>query len=331
MRVRNPLRRGLHSRRCRIPVYFHVLLIHSLLPVPQAKDGADQDGRKSFTKRGPKAADATDFPSGTDAQTLDPISEEDEKLDHSSSSRMKEVRLSYHKLPSDEDSGPEDSDNTTPLLHKQTRDGAAQSSHRASPPTGLLPKPGFLPEILLDKKDSSDSGMRSSDSSSDRSLEEAEGDDKERETPKPSLIELELEGPVRKRGLLPSSLQDTTVARMSICSEAPSEASLMASSPDEVWPSSGVSNLNRTASNTTLNNNTSSPSDNNTNTNNSHQANLTHSTTPSSPSSSSGVFISPAVIITPGSSGGTANTAATIHHNQNLRTISLGDERESVL
>uniref|UniRef100_A0A673CPZ7 Uncharacterized protein n=1 Tax=Sphaeramia orbicularis TaxID=375764 RepID=A0A673CPZ7_9TELE len=264
-------------------------------------------GRKSFTKRGPKAGDATDFPSGTDAQTLDPISEEDEKLDHSSSSRMKEAGLSYHKLPSDDDSGPEESDNTTPLLHKETRDGA-RSSHRASPPTGLLPKPGFLPEILLDKKDSSDSGMRSSDSSSDRSLEEAEGDGgKEREAPKPSLIELELEGLVKKRGLLPSSLsglQDATVARMSICSEAPSEASLMASSPDEVWPSSEVSNLNRTASNTTLNNNTSGPSDNNTNN---------------------------TVIITPGSSSTANTTAATIHHNQNLRTISLGDERESVL
>uniref|UniRef100_A0A673CQ07 Uncharacterized protein n=1 Tax=Sphaeramia orbicularis TaxID=375764 RepID=A0A673CQ07_9TELE len=297
-----------------------------------AKDGADQDGRKSFTKRGPKAGDATDFPSGTDAQTLDPISEEDEKLDHSSSSRMKEAGLSYHKLPSDDDSGPEESDNTTPLLHKETRDGA-RSSHRASPPTGLLPKPGFLPEILLDKKDSSDSGMRSSDSSSDRSLEEAEGDGgKEREAPKPSLIELELEGLVKKRGLLPSSLsglQDATVARMSICSEAPSEASLMASSPDEVWPSSEVSNLNRTASNTTLNNNTSGPSDNNTN--NSHQANLTDSTTTTPTSSSSGVFVSPAVIITPGSSSTANTTAATIHHNQNLRTISLGDERESVL
>ncbi|XP_008295157.1 kinase D-interacting substrate of 220 kDa [Stegastes partitus] len=301
----------------------------------QAKEGADQDSRKSFTKRGSKSSDATDFASGTDAQPLDPISEEDEKLDHSSSSRTSGCRKKgagsyYHKLPNDEDSGPEEADNTTPLLHKEAR-ADALSPHRGSQPTGLLTKPGFLNEILLDKKDSSDSGMRSSDSSSDRSLEEAEGDtDREREALKPSLIELELEGLVKKRGLLPSSLsglQDATVARMSICSEAPSEASLMASSPDEGWPSSGVSNLNRTASNTTLNNNTSSPTDTNTNTNNSHQqqANITESST--SPSSS---IVSPAVIITPGSS--TANTtAATIHHNQNLRTISLGDERESVL
>lgn len=300
------------------------------LPSPQAKEGADQDGRKSFTKRGSKTGDATDFPSGTDAQLLDPISEEDEKLDHSSSSRTPGSRKKgagslYHKLPNDEDSGPEEADNTTPLLHKEAR---ALSSHGGAQPSGPLTKPGFLAEILLDKKDSSDSGMRSSDSSSDRSLEEAEGDaDRE----KPSLIELELEGLVKKRGLLPSSLsglQDAAVARMSICSEAPSEASLMASSPDEGWPSSGVSNLNCTSSNSTLNNNANSPDDTNTNTNNSHQQPGTESTTTTS---SSSIHVSPAIIITPGSSGGTANTTTAAIHNQNLRTISLGDERESVL
>ncbi|XP_040916036.1 kinase D-interacting substrate of 220 kDa B isoform X2 [Toxotes jaculatrix] len=309
-----------------------------------AKEGADQDGRKSFTKRGSKSNDATDFPSGTDAQPLDPISEEDEKLDHSSSSRTPGSRKKgagayYHKLPNDEDSGPEEADNTTPLLHKEARAGDL-SFHRASQPTGLLTRPGFLSEILLDKKDSSDSGMRSSDSSSDRSsdrsLEEAEGDaDGARDSLKPSLIELELEGLVKKRGLLPSSLSglpDATVARMSICSEAPSEASLMASSPDEGWPSSGVSNLNRTSSNTTLNNNTSSPTDTtNTNTNNSHQQQANITGTRSTTSSSSGIDVSPAVIITPGSSTIANTTAAATIHNQNLCTISLGDERESVL
>ncbi|CAJ1073530.1 kinase D-interacting substrate of 220 kDa B isoform X4 [Xyrichtys novacula] len=294
-----------------------------------AKEGADQDSRKSFTKRGSKTSDATDFPSGTDAQTLDPISEEDEKLDHSTSSktpgsRKKGAGALYHKLPSDEDSSPEESDNTTPLLH---REPGASSAHRGSPPSGLLAKPGFLSEILLDKKDSSDSGMRSSDSS----LEEAEGD-RDGGAQKTSLIELELEGLVKKRGLLPSSLsglQDATVARMSICSEAPSEASLMASSPDEGWPSSGVSNLNRSDSNTTLNNNTNSPDDTNTNTNNSHQQQLANITGTSSSSP-----VSPAaIIITPGSSSSssTANTTAVTIHNQNLRTINLGDERESVL
>ncbi|XP_041668150.1 kinase D-interacting substrate of 220 kDa B isoform X2 [Cheilinus undulatus] len=296
-----------------------------------AKEGADQDGRKPFTKRGSKAADTTDFPSGSDAQTLDPISEEDEKLDHSASSRTpgskkKGAGALYHKLPSDEDSGPEEADNTTPLLH---REPCAPSAHGDSQPAGLLTKPGFLNEILLDKKDSSDSGMRSSGSS----LEEPE-EDREGGAQKASLIELELEGLVKKRGLLPSSLsglQDATVARMSICSEAPSEASLMASSPDEGWPSSGVSNLNHSDSNTTLNNNTNSPSDANTNsnTNNSHQQQLANIT--STQSSSSSTDVSPAVIIiTPGSSS-TATTASATIHNQNLRTISLGDERESVL
>ncbi|KAM7403135.1 hypothetical protein PAMA_003855 [Pampus argenteus] len=298
-----------------------------------AKEGGDQDSRKSFTKRGSKSSDATDFPSGADAQLLDPISEEDEKLDHSSSSRTpgsrkKDTGSCYHKLASDEDSGPEETDNTTPLLTKEARDGAA-FSHRGFQPSGPLTKPGFLPEILLDKKDSSDSGMRSSDSSSDPSLEEADGDaDRGRDAPKPSLIELELEGLVKKRGFLPSSLsglQDATVARMSICSEAPSEASLMASSPDEGWLPSGVGNLNRTDSNTTLNNNANSPSDTtNSNTNNSRQqqANITGTESTSS---------SPAVIITPGSSNTANTTAVTVHHNRNLRTISLGDERESVL
>ncbi|KAK5857454.1 hypothetical protein PBY51_010702 [Eleginops maclovinus] len=287
-----------------------------------AKEGADQDSRKSFTKRVSKTSDTTDFSSGADALPLDPISEEDEKLDHSSSSktpgsRKKGAGSLYHKLPNDEDSGPEEADNTTPLLHEEDR---AQTS-------GLLAKPGYLTEILLDKKDSSDSGMRSSDSSSDRSLEEAEGDG---EALKPSLIELELEGLVKKRGLLPSSLsglQDSAVARMSICSEAASEASLMASSPDEGWPSSGVGNLNCTPGNTTLNDNANSPD--HTYTNNSHLQ-PAHITGTESTTSSSSINVSPAVIITPGSSS-TANTTTAAIHNQNLRTISLGDEIESAL
>lgn len=259
-----------------------------------AKEGSDQDGRKSFSKQSSKGSDATDFP-GNDVQQLDPISEEDEKLDHSTSSRVKGD--SYQKLPSDEDSGPEE-DNTTPLLHKEK--GA---EHRAALTTGLLNKPSFLSEILLDKKDSSDSGMRSSDSSSDPSLEDSDA-------PKPNLMELELEGLVKKRGLLPSSLsglQESTVARMSICSEAASEASLMASSPDVDWPSGAVTNLNRSASNSTLNNNTSDlATATNSNANNSSE--------------------SAALIIVPGN----GTTTATVH-NHNLRTISLGDERESVL
>lgn len=300
--------------------YSYVSMFLSLNPPssPQAKEGADQDSRKSFSKRGSKAGDATDFSSGADAQLLDPISEEDEN--HSASSRTPGTRKKgagalYHKLPNDEDSGPEEADNTTPLLH---REPGAQSSHRSSQPTGLLTKPGFLTEIILDKKDSSDSGMRSSDSSSDRSLEEAEGDTVvDKGAPKPSLIELELEGLVKKRGLLPSNLsglQDATVARMSICSEAASEVSLMASTPDEGWSSSGGSNLNRSDSNTAINNNT--------NTNNSRQQPA--DTTGSESTTSRTINVSPVIVITPGST-------ATNTHNQNLRPISLGDERESVL
>lgn len=281
----------------------------------QAKDGADQDSRKSFTKRGSKAGDATDFPSGADSQLLDTISEEDEN--HSSSSRTPGTKKKgagslYQKLPNDEDSGPEEADTTTPLLHKEV-------SHSSSQHAGPLTKPGFLSEISLDKKDSSDSGMRSSNSSSDRSLEEAEGD-AEKGAMKRSLMELELEGLVKKRGLLPSSLsglQDATVARMSICSEAPSEVSLMASSPEEGWTPSGVGNLNSGSNDNTAYN------DNAANDNTSISNLQPESTTPRSTS------VSPGIVITPGSTA--ANTTVASIHNQNLRSVSLGDESESVL
>uniref|UniRef100_A0A3Q2PG15 Kinase D interacting substrate 220 n=1 Tax=Fundulus heteroclitus TaxID=8078 RepID=A0A3Q2PG15_FUNHE len=282
-----------------------------------AKEGADQDSRKPFIKRASKSSDVPDFSSGADAPLLDPISEEDEKLDHSLSSRTPGSRKKgagsyYHQLPSEEDSGPDEADNTTPLLHKEGR-AAPPAPHGAPQPAGLLAKPGLLTDILLDKKDSSDSGMRSSDSSPDPSLEEAGG---ERGPPKPSLIELELEGLVKTRGLLPSrlsGLQDAAVARMSICSDAPSEASLAASSPDEAWPCDGVSNLNRAASSSTLNNN-NSPDDTNSNANNSRQR--------------QDAFPASSIVVHPGSS---SSAAVTVHQNQNLVSISLGDERESVL
>uniref|UniRef100_A0A8C8E078 Kinase D-interacting substrate 220a n=1 Tax=Oryzias sinensis TaxID=183150 RepID=A0A8C8E078_9TELE len=265
------------------------------------KEGSDQDGRKSFSKRASKSIEAPD----ADAPLLDPISEEDEKLDNSLYFKRKGAGALYHELPNEEDSGSEEADNTTPLLSK----ACPPPSHGGAQPVGLLPKPGFLAEILLDKKDSSDSGMRSSDSSSDPSFEEAMDDStKEGEAPKPSLIELELEGLVKKRGLLPSSLsglQEATVARMSICSDAPSEASLMASSPDEGWPANRVANLNHTSIDAALNNNT----------NNSRQQQEGDT------ESSTGIIIIP----------GSSSTAATVHHNHNLCSISLGDERESVL
>lgn len=280
----------------------------------QAKDGADQDGRKSFTKRGSKAGDVTDFPSGADSQLLDTISEEDEN--HSVSSRTPGTKKKgagslYQSLPNDEESGPEEADTTTPLLHKE-------ASRSGSQHAGLLTKSGFLVETSLDNKDSSDSGMRSSNSSSDRSLEEAEGDT-EKGAMKRSLTELGLEGLVKKRGLLPSSLSglpDATVARMSICSDAPSEVSLMTSSPEEGWTPSGVGNLNSGNDNATFN-------DNAANDNTSISNRQPEATTPCSTN------VSPVIVITPGSTG--ANTTVTTIHNQNLRSISLGDESESVL
>lgn len=217
----------------------------------------------------------------------------------------------YHKLPNDEDSGPEEADTTTPLLHKE-------ASRSSSQQAGPLTRPGFLTEISLDKKDSSDSGMRSSNSSSDRSLEEA--GDAEKGAMKRSLMELELEGVVKKRGLLPSSLsglQDATVARMSICSEAPSEVSLMASSPEEGWTPSGGGNLNSGNDNTTFN-------DNAANDNAGISNRPPGSTTPCSTSTS------PVIVITPGSTAANTTTVASIH-NQNLHSFSLGDESESVL
>ncbi|KAG7256761.1 hypothetical protein CRUP_012683 [Coryphaenoides rupestris] len=307
-----------------------------------AKEGSDQDGRKPFSKRGTKpSGDATEFPPAAEVPLLDPISEEDEKQDHSVSSRTSRVTAAgprYREPPSDEDedSGSEEADNSTPLLHKETRAGAgATFTPAGSRPTGLLAKPGFLSEILLSKKDSSDSGIRPGDTSSDPSLEEEEEEEEEEgsgvDKRKAGPMELELEGLVKLRGLLPSGLQDAAVARMSICSEAASEASLMASSPDEGWPpgnlNSGDGGLDNSIATT------------NTNTNNSQQQhNLlpdSNTTTASSPSSSSSSSPSsstlgspPVVVITPGSG---STTTVTVHHNQNLRTISLGDERESVL
>uniref|UniRef100_A0A8C8GDD2 KAP NTPase domain-containing protein n=1 Tax=Oncorhynchus tshawytscha TaxID=74940 RepID=A0A8C8GDD2_ONCTS len=242
-------------------------------PEEKAKDEAEQEGRKpSFsTKRGVKATDAVD----TDAP-LDPISEEDEKMYSSSSkaggSKVKGAGPRYHKVPSDEES------DNTPLLQEEGKEGGAQATS----------------DIVQDKKDSSVSGLRFGDSSSDHSLEEAE------EVNKADLIELELEGLVKKRGLLSSSLsglEDSTIARMSICSEAPSEGSLMASSPDETWfPASlSMSNLNHACSTTTLNNNSS---------NNAATTNTSQDKESSTPGSS------------------TASTTGPVH-NQNLRGIIL--------
>nr|XP_020652289.1 kinase D-interacting substrate of 220 kDa isoform X2 [Pogona vitticeps] len=244
------------------------------------------DGRKAFLI---KRNDVTDYSnsgvSTNDASPLDPITEEDEKSDQSGSKllpgkkssertsifqaadlKLKGVAMRYQKLPSDEDeSGTEESDNT-PLL-KEGKDKKAEGKtekqpkspeHGAEPIRTLIKAKEYLTDALLDKKDSSDSGVRSNESSPNHSLHN-DGDDSQLE--KANLIELEDDSRGGKRGIPHSlsGLQDPTMARMSICSEdkkSPSDSSLIASSPEENWPAcQKVYNLNRTPSTVTLNNN----------------------------------------------------------------------------
>uniref|UniRef100_A0A674C388 Kinase D-interacting substrate 220b n=1 Tax=Salmo trutta TaxID=8032 RepID=A0A674C388_SALTR len=239
----------------------------------KTKDKATAKG--STTK--PPTVDAPDF---TNAEApLDPITEEDEKQDPHGSSKTLLGRktsgcsdrgsglflgaadlklkatggLRYQKLTSDD----EDSENSdTPLLGDGKKPGETKASSCSS--LALAKGKEYLSDAMLDKKDSSDSGMRSNESSPNHSLQDEEADLSQLE--RANLIDLDQEESqslaARKRGL-PSSLsglQDPAVARMSICSE--DQCSLLASSPEESWPSSKSYNLNRTPSNTTLNNNT---------------------------------------------------------------------------
>ncbi|KAF7650474.1 hypothetical protein LDENG_00125780 [Lucifuga dentata] len=235
----------------------------------KSKDTGEQDGRKSITKKSSSklAADNTDFTSNTEA--LDPITEEDEKVDHGSSKslltrktsaervglfqgaadlKLKAAgRLRYQKLTSDDEES-EESDNA-PLL----KDGKKVVDPKIPGGSVALKGKDYLSDGMLDKKDSSDSGVRSNESSPNHSLQDEEADLSQLE--RVNLIELDEEGLARKRGL-PSSLsglQDPAITRMSICSE--DQCSLLASSPEESWPSKTY-NLNRTPSNVTLNNNT---------------------------------------------------------------------------
>ncbi|KAM9466731.1 kinase D-interacting substrate of 220 kDa B isoform 3-T5 [Clarias gariepinus] len=241
----------------------------------KAKDG-EQESRKPF-KRNSKAGDSVmDYSATQDSGLLHPITEEDEKPEHKSSvSRIKGPGPRYHSVPNEEDEEeclPEETD-ATPLLWEEQQEGQAKSFVSAG----------------MDKKESSDSGMRSSGSSSNHSLQDEENEEPQEEDEKSKEEDL------------------VTTIRMSICSEALSEAS----SPEENWDTSdthtqAVTNLNQTASN-------NSPHNNN---NNGDEHSL---------------------IISPGSSTG---TRALLNHN--LLTVSRkkstntpqdkgNEERESVL
>lgn len=315
----------------------------------KAKDTTEQDGRKSFAKKsGSKpSAEGAEFASNSDA--LDPITEEDEKADHGSCKSLLTRKTSaergglfqgaadlklkasgglrYQKLTSDDE---ESEESDAPLL----KDGKKAVDPKLPGSSLALKGKDCLSDAMLDKKDSSDSGVRSNESSPNHSLQDEEADLSQLD--QSNLIELDEESLARKRGL-PSSLsglQDPAVTRMSICSE--DQCSLLASSPEESWPSSKSFNLNRTLSNVTLNNNTNvrQPAES--------------STLSSNPSSSS-----TSEVIIPQSFGTTANTTRPGPNNENVRvvhlkrslkpgdppevctvssdTVTFGEERESIL
>ncbi|XP_042177461.1 kinase D-interacting substrate of 220 kDa B-like isoform X6 [Oncorhynchus tshawytscha] len=329
----------------------------------------DKTKDKATTKRSTSKLPAVDAPDFTTAEApLDPITEEDEKQDPHGSSKtllgrkapgssdrgsglfqgaadlkMKTGGLPYQKLTSDD----EDSENSdAPLLGDAKKPGDPKASSLA-----LAKGKEYLSDAMLDKKDSSDSGMRSNESSPNHSLQDEEADLSQLE--QANLIELDQEDSqsraASKRGL-PSSLsglQDPAVARMSICSE--DQCSLLASSPEESWPSSKSYNLNRTPSNTTLNNNTNAQQQGNQQRCQGQRVPMgSTDTTCSTPTSSS---ISE-VIISPGS-GTTSTTTKPGPHNENVRvvhlkrglnpgdppeittvssdTVTFGEERESIL
>uniref|UniRef100_A0A671N963 Kinase D-interacting substrate of 220 kDa n=1 Tax=Sinocyclocheilus anshuiensis TaxID=1608454 RepID=A0A671N963_9TELE len=308
------------------------------------KDGGNQDGRKSISKRGSSKSgtDNTDYELA-DTPTLDPITEEDEKVDHGSSKSLLGRKTSgekvslfqgadlklkpggglrYQKLTSDDEDS-EESDNA-PLL----KDGEKPEPKASDAGDRSLAKGK---DYLSDKKDSSDSGVRSNESSPNHSLQDEEADLSQSE--RANLIELDEENSARKLGL-PNSLsglQDPAIARMSICSE--DQCSLLASSPEESWPSSKSYNLNRTPSNTTLNNNTNTQQGNNVR-QPTDSSNTTSTTTGSD------------VIMTPGSSTTTTQNenVRVVHLKRGLNpgdppeilkvssdTVTFGEERESIL
>lgn len=328
----------------------------------KSKDGPEQDGRKPFKRGGAKpggvdaaaAATAADFPSSTDG--LDPITEEDEKGDHGSSKSLLTRKTSaergglfqgaadlklkaggglrYQKLTSDDEES-EESDNA-PLLRDGKKPGDAKL------PGGSLALKGkdYLSDAMLDKKDSSDSGVRSNESSPNHSLQDEEAELSQLE--RANLIELDEESQARKRGL-PSSLsglQDPAVARMSICSE--DQCSLLASSPEESWPSSKSFNLNRTPSNVTLNNNTNAQQGNRPR--QPGEGSTPSSNATSSSSSTADVILSPSSSSSSSRPGPNNENVRVVHLKRGLKpgdppeictvssdTVTFGEERESIL
>lgn len=222
-----------------------------------------------------------------DASLLDPITEEDEKPDPSTIKLLSRKEFSdrvnifqgtdltmkglhYKKLPSEQDESHQEEADYTPLLKDGTVKEKSEkqmnsTDHENAAAKSLIKSNEYLSDAMLDKKDSSDSGVRSNESTPNHSLRD-EMEDSQLE--KTNLIELEDDPSKDKRGI-PNSLsglQDPSIARMSICSEdkksptgSTSECSLIASSPEESWPVSqkafNVTNMNRTASTETLNNN----------------------------------------------------------------------------
>jgi len=310
-----------------------------MTPEDKSRDGGEPDGRKSFAKRnGKPAPDNADFASGADA--LDPITEEDEKCDHGASRAPLTRRalfpgaadpkpkagggLRYQKLTSDDEES-EESDNA-PLL----KDGTPPADRRPAAGSLALKGKDFLSDATLDKKDSSDSGVRSNESSPNHSLQDEEAELSQPE--RADLIELDEDDPARKRGL-PSGLGGprepaAAAARMSICSE--DRCSLLASSPEDSWPA--AFNLNRTASSVTLNNNANN-----------------RPRLPEGGSASSSDPASGDVILSPSSASSTRpgpnnENVRVVHLRRGLRpgdppevcsmssdTVTFGEERESIL
>lgn len=188
----------------------------------KAKDG-EQEGRKSFKRNSKTGESVMDYSTAQDSGLLHPITEEDEKPERKPSvSRAKGPGPRYHSVPNEEDEEecvPEELDATL-LWEGQQEEMQAKN---------------FV-SVGMDKKESSDSGMRSSGSSSNHSLQDEESEEEDEKSKEEDLV---------------------TTIRMSICSEALSEAS----SPEETWATShthtqAVTNLNQAASNKSpINNN----------------------------------------------------------------------------